>query len=87
MKLHITVALAVPVHTVRVFMTHVFSFGFGEHGRLGIGSEENASVPSRVDFNVPFHPLEISAGEQHTMVAGRGGKQKKMKISYVNERN
>ena len=33
--MHHTVVLAVPVHAVRVFMTHVFSFGWGEHGRLG----------------------------------------------------
>ena len=38
---HHTITLAVPVHAVRVFMTHTYTFGWGEHGRLGLGNEDN----------------------------------------------
>ena len=41
---HHTIALAVPVHAIRVFMTHTYTFGWGEHGRLGLGNEENKVV-------------------------------------------
>lgn len=68
--MHHTVILAVPVHALRVFMTHVFTCGWGEHGRLGHGNEDTKSIPTMVEFPTPFHALEISAGEQHTVVAG-----------------
>ena len=68
--MHHTVVLAVPVHSVRVFMTHVFTFGWGEHGRLGTGNEENQWAPRQVTFPTNFHALHISAGEPHTLAAG-----------------
>jgi hypothetical protein len=68
--MHHTVILAVPVHALRVFMTHVFTCGWGEHGRLGHGNEDTKAIPTMVEFPTPFHALEISAGEQHTVVAG-----------------
>ena len=68
--MHHTVILAVPVHALRVFMTHVFTCGWGEHGRLGHGTEDTKAYPTMVEFPTSFHALTISAGEQHTVAAG-----------------
>jgi alpha-tubulin suppressor-like RCC1 family protein len=35
---HHTLIIAVPVHAIRVFTTSLFSCGWGEHGRLGLGN-------------------------------------------------
>lgn len=72
--MHHTVALCVPIHAVRVFTTNIFTFGWGEHGRLGLGNEEGALEPVMVQFPEPFHAIHISAGEQHTVAtSGRIG--------------
>jgi alpha-tubulin suppressor-like RCC1 family protein len=72
--MHHTVVLCIPVHAVRVFMTHIFTFGWGEHGRLGLGNEEGTFQPTMVQFPEPFHGIHISAGEQHTLAtSGRIG--------------
>lgn len=61
-------------------ITSVFCCGWGEHGRLGTGDEEHAGHPSRVEFPAPssssskvFCPIDIAAGEQHSLAAGREG--------------
>jgi len=70
--LHHTLAVAVPSHSLRTFCTQVFSFGWGEHGRLGVGDEEARRTPTEVIFPEPFHATEVSAGEQHSIAAGGG---------------
>jgi alpha-tubulin suppressor-like RCC1 family protein len=70
---HHTLVIGVPIHAMRVFSTSVFSFGWGEHGRLGLGDEEQRSAPCLVAFPMPFHAVEISAGEQHSLAAGKQG--------------
>mmetsp|Transcript_215 Transcript_215/g.293 ORF Transcript_215/g.293 Transcript_215/m.293 type:complete len:703 (+) Transcript_215:62-2170(+) len=51
----------------------VFAFGWGEQGRLGLGSEERSWVPLQVPLPPDFSGTAISAGEQHSLCAGRGG--------------
>ena len=70
---HHTMIIAVPIHAIRVFQTALFTCGWGEHGRLGLGDEEERSLPTVVKFATPFHPLHISAGEQHSLASGREG--------------
>lgn len=72
--MHHTVVLSIPIHAIRVFTTNIFTFGWGEHGRLGLGNEEGSLFPSMVQFSEPFHAVHISAGEQHTIAtSGRIG--------------
>lgn len=71
--MHHTLVIAVHAHNTRVFSTLLFSFGWGEHGRLGLGNQEQMSTPAQVTFPAPFHPVEISAGEQHSLAAGKQG--------------
>lgn len=66
--LHHTVTIAAPVHSMR-FITAVYSFGWGEHGRLGHGNENSCNYPVEVVFPEPFHAIDISAGEQHTLAS------------------
>ena len=80
--MHHTIMLCVPLGEGRQlgepYRTSVYSCGWGEHGRLGTGDEEQRTAPTRVDFPLsnpehPFCALEISAGEQHSLAAGREG--------------
>lgn len=72
--MHHTAVLCVPIHAVRVFTTNIFTFGWGEHGRLGLGNEEGSLEPMMVQFPEPFHAIHICAGEQHTIAtSGRIG--------------
>jgi len=68
---HHTLIVGIPIHAVRVFITTLFSCGWGEHGRLGLGDEEQRGVPTAVIFPTPFHPIDISAGEQHSLAMGK----------------
>lgn len=68
---HHTLIVGIPIHAVRVFITTLFSCGWGEHGRLGLGDEEQRGVPTAVIFPAPFHPIDISAGEQHSLAMGK----------------
>lgn len=70
---HHTLAVAVPKQAMRVFSPSVYAFGYGEHGRLGLGDEDQVSVPRLVPFPAPFHPTQISAGEQHSVALGHEG--------------
>lgn len=65
--LHHTLVLAVPVHAVRTFITSIFSFGWGEDGRLGLGDEDQRMTPCEVSFQEPFHAIDISAGDMHSL--------------------
>jgi alpha-tubulin suppressor-like RCC1 family protein len=67
--MHHTLIVASPIHAVRVFTTNLYSCGWGEHGRLGLGDEEGRFLPTIVNFPEPFHPIEISAGEQHSLAS------------------
>jgi alpha-tubulin suppressor-like RCC1 family protein len=76
---HHTLVIAVPKQMSRVFSPSVYAFGYGEYGRLGLGSEDQMHLPSLVQFSTaggtgqPFHPTMICAGEQHSVAAGREG--------------
>jgi hypothetical protein len=72
--MHHTATLCLPIHAIRIFTTNIFTFGWGEHGRLGLGNEETVLSPMMVQFPEPFHAIDISAGEQHTIAtSGRVG--------------
>lgn len=67
---HHTLVITTPKAAFRVFSTALYSFGWGEYGRLGLGDEEQRMTPSLVQFpGQPFHPLSVSAGEQHSLAA------------------
>jgi len=70
---HHTLVITVPSQSHRVFSPCLYAFGYGEHGRLGIGSEEQVSTPMQVLFQTPFHPTQVSAGEQHSVALGKEG--------------
>lgn len=53
--------------------THVYSFGWGEHGRLGVGDEEQRMEPTLIEFPTPFQPSDVSCGDQHTLCLGLNG--------------
>jgi len=68
---HHTLIVGIPIHAIRVFITTLFSCGWGEYGRLGLGDEEQRNVPTAIIFPLPFHPIDISAGEQHSLAVGK----------------
>lgn len=70
---HHTIIIGMPIFAVRTFSTSVFCCGWGDHGRLGLGHTEQVNLPTQVTFPSPFHALEVSAGEQHSLAAGRQG--------------
>jgi hypothetical protein len=70
---HHTLAIAVPKQALRVFSPTVYAFGFGEYGRLGLGDEDQVSIPTAVQFPGPFHATQVSAGEQHSVALGHDG--------------
>jgi alpha-tubulin suppressor-like RCC1 family protein len=70
---HHTLCIAVPKQATRVFSPSVYAFGFGEYGRLGVGTEEQLLTPTLVQFPGPFHPTQVSAGEQHSVALGHEG--------------
>jgi alpha-tubulin suppressor-like RCC1 family protein len=49
----------------------VYACGYGEHGRLGLGDEENRLSPTPIDFPEGFRPEYVSAGEQHSLACGK----------------
>ena len=61
------------------FKTSVFSCGWGEHGRLGTGDEDQRGTPTKIEFpcstatDQPFCAVDVSAGEQHSLAAGLVG--------------
>lgn len=71
--MHHTLIVALAAYNPRVFSPVVYSCGWGEHGRLGLGHEEQVNTPTQVTFSMPFHPTMVSAGEQHSLAAGRQG--------------
>jgi alpha-tubulin suppressor-like RCC1 family protein len=72
--MHHTVTICVPIHAIRIFTTNIFTFGWGEYGRLGLGHEDGSLLPALVEFPEPFHAIHVSAGEQHTLAtSGRVG--------------
>lgn len=71
---HHTLILALPSMVVRSsFSTAVFACGWGEHGRLGLGDEEQRPLPELVAFPQLFYATEVSAGEQHSLATGQQG--------------
>lgn len=72
---HHTLVITVPADDVSsntgFYQPTVYSFGWGEHGRLGNGTEIESVVPVKVEFPEPFTALDVCAGEQHSLAAGR----------------
>ena len=52
---HHTLVVAVPVVS-RVFSSTVYSFGFGEYGRLGLGHDEQVETPTQVSSSYRAYP-------------------------------
>lgn len=71
--MHHTLVIALQAANTRLFSTCLYSFGWGEHGRLGLGHEDQMNSPMQVQFQEPFHPTQISAGEQHSLASGKQG--------------
>eukprot|EP01041_Mallomonas_annulata_P008281 gene8281-17037_t len=69
--MHHTLVLAVPISSSSSmsmsFTSTVFSFGWGEHGRLGVGDEDRRTLPTAVPFPGTFHAIDVAAGEQHSL--------------------
>lgn len=65
--MHHTLIIATPVPAFRIFTSMVYSWGFNESGRLGLGHEDSVNIPTLVSFAEPFHPIDIAAGEQHSI--------------------
>ena len=57
-------------HSDKPFESLLFSFGFGDHDRLGLGDDDQRSCPCLVTFPKMFSPIEVSAGEQHSLARG-----------------
>eukprot|EP01038_Epipyxis_sp_PR26KG_P011158 gene11158-14972_t len=80
---HHTLVIALPVHSLnksnyyssalQKISSFTFSFGWNEHGRLGLGHEEQCMTPSLVQYPNIFNATDIVAGEQHSLVAGMEG--------------
>jgi alpha-tubulin suppressor-like RCC1 family protein len=83
--MHHTLMLCLPLRdkngkVSEIVTTSVFCCGWGEHGRLGTGDEEHRGDPSIVEFPAAsssslkaFCAIDIAAGEQHSLAAGREG--------------
>ena len=70
--LHHTLVLAMNIHENVTFhhsnpTHHVFAFGFGEFGRLGIDDDLPHFSPIEVHFERGFNPVFIGAGESHSV--------------------
>lgn len=61
------------VIAVRNKASCLFSFGWGEMGRLGQGDEEPRQVPVLVPLPAEHQPIEVCAGEQHSLSCGAEG--------------
>ena len=67
---HHTLALACPRDGI-TFAPAVYAFGWNEHGRLGLGDEDQRMLPELVPIDTNFYATCISAGEQHSIVCNR----------------
>ena len=47
---HHTLVVAVPEYSTRVFTTSVLACGWGEHGRLGLGDEDQRMELTMLEF-------------------------------------
>jgi len=72
--MHHTLAVAVVgnanIHPVK---RRVYAWGWGEHGRLGVGHEEMQASPTEVAILSHRNVMQICAGEQHSLARTAGG--------------
>lgn len=63
-------------HSIAVTKTGaVYSWGFGGHGQLGVGSQTNASVPKKLHPS-HFQPMQVESvfcGANHSAAVAKGG--------------
>ena len=59
-----------PKHALAASDSAVFAWGVGAHGRLGLGSSDSVSSPTRVVFDPPFTGsiVRIAAGSSHSVM-------------------
>ncbi len=50
---------------------HVFTFGYGSHGQLGLGHTKNMAEPTMVTSLLGKHVTRVAVGWFHTMVLTR----------------
>jgi hypothetical protein len=67
-------------HTIAIAATltnppkrRVYAWGWGEHGRLGVGHVEMLVTPTEVALLNHRNILDVKAGEQHSLAMGEGG--------------
>ena len=57
---------------------YLYSFGFNDHGQLGLGNNTNSNVPTLVTVSDDLKVKAVSCGENHTVViAGQNLSTKK----------
>ncbi|GMH71603.1 hypothetical protein TrST_g1382 [Triparma strigata] len=70
--MHHTLALAV-VGNSHPVKRRVYAWGWGEHGRLGVGHEEMQLSPTEVALMSHRNVLSVKAGEQHSIAMTENG--------------
>ena len=70
--MHHTLAVAVVGNTFPV-KRRVYAWGWGEHGRLGVGHEEMLLSPTEVALMSHRNVCEVRAGEQHSLALTESG--------------
>ena len=51
----------------------VYAWGWGEHGRLGVGHVEMLVTPTEVALLSHRNIIDVKAGEQHSLALGEEG--------------
>ena len=63
---------------------HVFCFGVGTGGALGIGTEDDVAIPIIIRSLLPDKIIQISAGDRHSVViSGKDIKKKTKNESQI----
>ena len=70
--MHHTLAVAA-VGSGRPLRRRVYAWGWGEHGRLGVGHEEIQCCPTEVALLSHRNIVAVEAGEQHSLARGEAG--------------
>ena len=70
--MHHTLAVAVVCNT-HPLKRRVYAWGWGEHGRLGVGHEEMLLSPTEVALLSHRNVCEVRAGEQHSLAMTESG--------------
>lgn len=61
---------------------HVFCFGIGTGGALGMGTEDDIAIPVIISSLLPSKITQISAGDGHSVVISGKAHKKKQKVDH-----